>query len=286
VPLHVIGVMAVAVLAVSAAAPLVRLAEGVHPVAIGAWRTLGVALILAPAFKPLTRRDTALTGLAGVLLALHFWSWFASLGHTTVMRSTLLVTLNPVWTALVEWLAWRESPRPVYWIGLGVAAPGVLLLAGGGVGGEATLLGDGLALLGGVFGSLYLLVGRRVRQRVGIATYGGLVSAAAAAVLLPLALVLEAPLVGYPTGSWLALLGLTVGPQLLGHVGFNYSVRYVKASVAAAFILLEPVGAALLAVALFAEVPGGLEVAGGVLVLVGVLVATRPGREPSQVEVP
>ncbi len=270
-----VGVMAVAVVAVSAAAPLVRLADGVHPVAVGLWRTAGVGLLLLPAVRPMSRRDALWTGLAGVFLALHFWSWFASLGHTTVMRSTLLVTLNPVWTALVEWLGWKEPPKRAWWLGLGVAVPGVLLLAGGGEGGAATLYGDGLALLGGVFGSLYLLVGRRVRQRVGIASYAGCVSLAAAAVLAPLALGLQAPLWGYSGSAWLALLGLTVGPQLLGHNGFMYSVKYVKASVASVFILLEPVGAALLAVVLFAEVPGWLEVAGGALVLVGVGLTTR-----------
>ncbi len=267
--------MAVAVVAVSTAAPLVRLAEGVHPASVGFWRTLGVALLLAPTLRPVSRRDGLWILLAGTMLALHFWAWFASLAHTTVMRSTLLVTLTPVWTALVEWLGWKETPRRAYWIGLGVAVPGVLLLAGGGSAGQATLLGDLLALLGGVFGSLYLLVGRRVRQRVGIATYGGLVSGAAALVLLPIALALDAPIWGYSDSSWLALLGLTVGPQLLGHNGFNYSVRYVKASVASIFILLEPVGAALIALVLFAEVPNSLEIVGGLLVLIGVGFGTR-----------
>ncbi len=277
VPVRVFLVMGVAVLAVSAAAPLVRLAEGVHPVAVGLWRTLGVGLLLLPAVRPISRRDALWTLLAGAFLALHFWAGFASLAHTTVMRSTLLVTLNPVWTALVEWLGWKEPPHRAWWLGLSVAVPGVLLLAGGGDAGGATLLGDGLALLGGVFGSLYLLVGRQVRQRVGIASYAGLVSLAAALVLLPLALWLQAPLWGYSGSAWLALLGLTLGPQLLGHNGFMYSLKYVKASVTSVFILLEPVGAALLAVVLFAEVPGVLEIAGGALVLLGVALATRTG---------
>ena len=278
VPVRVFLVMGVAVLAVSAAAPLVRLAEGVHPVSVGLWRTLGVGLLLLPAVRPVSRRDALWTLLAGTFLALHFWAWFASLAHTTVLRSTLLVTLNPVWTALVEWLGWKEPPQRAWWLGLGVAVPGVLLLAGGSDGGSATLLGDALALLGGVFGSLYLLVGRRVRQRVGIASYAGLVSLAAALVLLPLALLLQAPLWGYSGSAWLALLGLTLGPQLLGHNGFMYALKYVKASVTSVFILLEPVGAALLAAVLFAEIPGVFEIIGGGLVLLGVGVASRADR--------
>jgi drug/metabolite transporter (DMT)-like permease len=269
--------MAVAVVAVSWAAPLVRLADGVHPVAIGFWRTFGVFLLLAPSLRRIPRRDVLLTGLAGVFLALHFWAWFTSLSHTTVMRSTLLVTLNPVWTALVEWLGFKEVPKRAYWLGLMVAGPGVLLLAGGGGSGTATWEGDLLATLGGILGSLYLLVGRRVRQRVAFAAYGAMVSGAAALVLLPLALTLQAPLWGYDPSSWLAILGLAIGPQLIGHNGFTYSVRYLKASVVSVFILLEPVGAGILAILLFAEIPASLEVIGGVLVLLGVAVATRKG---------
>ena len=86
-------VLAVAVGAISAAAVLFRLAEGVHPIAAALWRTGSVGLLLAPSLRGaglgrMERRDALLTVLAGAFLALHFWSWLESLHHTTCLLYT------------------------------------------------------------------------------------------------------------------------------------------------------------------------------------------------------
>ncbi len=280
-------VLAVAVTAISAAAVLFRLAEGVHPVVAAFWRTATVAALLAPSLRrpavrrSLGRRDLALVVLAGLFLALHFWAWFASLQHTTVLRSTLLVCLTPVWAGVLEWTFLRNRPQTRFFVGIGVALAGVGLmsasLASSG-GGSAT--GDVLATIGGVLSASYLLIGRSVRQRVGIGPYGALVCGATASWLLPVALVLGEPLTGFSPGTWLALAGLTLGPQLLGHIGMNYAVGYLSAAVVSAAILLEPVGSAVLGALVLGEWPGPLEWVGGAVVLAGVGVATlrRPTR--------
>lgn len=285
-PLPPTLVLAVAVTAVSAAAVLFRLAEGVHPVVAAFWRTATVAALLAPSLRraevrrALGRRDLGLVALAGFFLALHFWAWFASLQHTTVLRSTLLVCLTPVWAGLLEWAFLRNRPHLRFFAGIGVALLGVglmsasLVSAGGG-----SLLGDGLATIGGVLSASYLLIGRSVRQRVGTGPYGALVCGATAAWLLPVALVLGAPLTGFSSQAWLALAGLTLGPQLLGHIGMNYAVGYLSAAVVSAAILLEPVGAAILGAVILGELPGPLEWVGGAVVLAGVGIATLRARE-------
>ena len=268
--------VALAVLAVSAAAVLVRLAGDAHPAAVGFWRCAGAAVLLAPWIRPLPRRDALLTLLAGALLAAHFWSWFASLATTSVMRSTVLVTLAPIWVGLLEWLVLRDAPPRRFWAGIGVAVAGVALMtATGGDSGPGSVGGDALALLGGVFGAGYFVVGRAVRPRVPIGTYGALVSGAAALWLLPVVWGADAALTGFPPAAWAALAGLVVGPQLLGHVGLNYAVRYLTAAFVSSVVLLEPVGATLLAVAVFGEVPSPAAAAGAAVTVVGVLVATR-----------
>ena len=78
----------------------------------------------------------------------------------------------------------------------------------------------------------------------------------AAAVLLPACLLTGSDLGGYRTASWLALAGVVVGPQLLGHTVFNGLLAAVSASVVAVVMLLEPVIATALAWWLFDELPG------------------------------
>lgn len=272
-------------MAVSAAALLVRVAGEVHPVVAGLWRTGAVGLLLAPTLvrdrRGLHPRSLAWTVFAGLLLALHFWTWFESLHRTTVLRSTLLACLTPIWTGAGEWLLGGSRPSRRFWLGIGTALVGVGWMVGGvdEGGDQSRLSGDLLAVLGGIFAAGYLLVGRTVRQSVAIGPYGAVVCLACAAWLFPVARLFDAPLVGFSAVAWWALVGLSLGPQLLGHIGFNYSVRYLPAYVVTAAVLLEPVGAAVLGVLVLSELPTGAEIVGSLVVLLGVAVATWPKRD-------
>lgn len=272
-------VLAVAVLAVSSSAVLVRLAPAIPPIALALWRTTGSAALLAPAIRPMARGDLARTAAAGLFLAAHFVAWFASLHHTTVLRSTVLVCTTPLWTGLIEATVLRRPPSARTWLGFGVALAGVALMAWGGapVDGGAWI-GDALALLGGALAAVYLVLGRVVRARVGIGAYGAVVCACAALALMPVAVATDTQLLGFSWESWLVVAGITAGPQMLGHNGFNYALRYVSAAVVSAATLLEPVGAAALAALLLGEWPTALEVAGGAVCALGVFVVLRrPG---------
>ena len=274
---------------------LVRLAPEVPSVSAAFWRTALVGLALAPtlvpraARAPLHARGWALGVVAGLLLALHFWSWIESLHRTTVLRSTLLVCLTPLWTGLLEWTFLRQAPARRTWIGLGVAIAGVLCMNAGAAGGPGvvTPLGDGLALVGGALSAAYLFVGRLLRPTMALAPYGGLVFFSCALWLAPIAWLSGAPLWGWDAAAWGALVAMALGPQLLGHLGLNYAVRYLPAVIVSALILVEPVGASALGAAVLGEWPGLFEVLGGAIVLAGVAwaawpVATRPPGSPPQ----
>lgn len=264
------AVLALALAAISAAGVLARLAEGVHPLAIAFWRTLAVGLLLLPwaRTRPSARDALGSVG-AGLLLAAHFWAWFASLQQTSVLRSTVLVCLTPIWVGVLEARLLSAPPPPRFWAGIAVAVLGVGLMVseGEGAGGWG---GDALALVGGMLSAAYFTVGRSVRQRLDFLTYGALVCLAAALWLAVLAGVVGAPLVGLPPGAWVPLLAMALGPQLLGHVGLNFAVRYLPAARVASLILLEPVGAAVLAAIWLRETPSAVELAGAGVVLAGV----------------
>ncbi len=247
---RVMVVLSLAVAAVSTAAILVRLVPDMHPVAIAFWRTAIVATLLLPSLlsrqaKRPQGQALAWTVLAGLCLALHFWSWFASLQHTTVMRSTVLVCLTPVWAGLLGWVGGRDRPTIMFWLGIGLALLGVVGMSSTAITPETStsMLGDGLALLGGMLAAIYLTIGRKIRQTSGIGPYGTMVTGACAIWLLPAAGVTGASLVPTDTHAWLVIIAMALGPQLLGHIGFNYAVKYISAAIVGAVVLLEPVGA-------------------------------------------
>ena len=114
----VLGVLALSVVGISFAAPLVRLSHA-HAVVIATWRLFFSLIIVAVAlaitggwrqWRTLDRTGLALATGAGVLLALHFWAWNASIALTTIAASTVLVDLQPVLVAGASAVWLREAP--------------------------------------------------------------------------------------------------------------------------------------------------------------------------------
>jgi len=283
-------VLAVAIVAISGAAVFIRLAEA-PGVVVAAWRMLIAALLLAPlAVRALRRRPAAPgslrpTVLAGVLLGIHFATWISSLSYTTVAASVSLVATTPLWVALMGWAFLRRTPSLSVLLGVLLAVAGGAVIAFGdlvgataGVGAPAPLLGDALALVGAIALAGYLLLGRVAQHRgLTIDAYAGMAYAVAAVVLLPLPAIFGLSYLGYPAATFGWILALALVPQLIGHTGINYAMRHIDPTRVATAALLEPVGAALLALALFAEVPSPVTLLGATVVLLGVFVTVRTG---------
>ena len=266
-------ILTCAILAVSTAAPLAKFSADVHPIAIGFWRTFCVGAILAilSLRNPprLRKKDLLWSMLAGAFLALHFWSWFASLRETSVLRSTVLVCLNPIWTGLLERSLFHQRQSKRYWMGVSIAIIGLAVMNGlSDLSGQ--IKGDGLALLGGFLGSCYMISGRRLRQHIDIIPYGAIVCLSCAGSLGVIGLITGVEWVGFAPLSWLALGAMALGPQFFGHIGINYALKSVTAATIALLLLLEPVGAALISTVLLNEWPSLLECLGAAIILTGV----------------
>jgi drug/metabolite transporter (DMT)-like permease len=70
-------------------------------------------------------------------------------------------------------------------------------------------------------------------------------------------------------------LGMALGPQLLGHTSYNWSLKHVSPTFIAVVTLGEPVGSALLAWIFFDESFALLQGIGFVMLLVGIYLAAR-----------
>src|SRR2546423_624620 len=80
---------------------------------------------------------------------------------------------------------------------------------------------DALAVAGGVLGAGYVTAGGRLRQDVSTTAYTSVCYGVATALLLVTCLAAGARLGGYPARTWLKLVAVTAGPQLVGHSLIN-----------------------------------------------------------------
>ena len=288
-----LAVLGASVLVVSSAAIMIRLAqgEGVSSLAIATWR-LGIAalvLIVVVAAKSDARAELAniskknlwLALASGAFLAAHFASWISSLSYTSVASSVALVTTNPIWIALFSWLVFRE--RLGRWLVLGIAAAFVgsaFIFASDAQlatqsSGNNPPLGNTLALVGSLTVCGYLLIGRRLRKAMSLLPYIVLTYSSAALVLLLMTWANGNALAGYSSLAWLCLMGLGLGPQLMGHSGINWSLKHIPATFIAIVILGEPIGSSLLAWWIFGEQFAPLQLVGFAILLASIYFASR-----------
>ncbi len=277
--------MAIAVVAMSWAAPLIKLSSA-PPLAIAAWRLTFATLLLLPAYTleeagaewwHLGSDAKWIAVAAGVFLAFHFAAWITSLRLTSVAASAVLVSLSPVFAWLFSRLFLGERPgrRQAIGILLAIAGAAVIALGDAQHAGKGALLGDLLALAGAAFGGAYFVIGRSLRPHLGLVAYITRVYGVAAVVLLLWAALRAEAFVQYLAHDWLIFAALAAGPMLVGHGGLNYALRYLPAYTVNVAALGEPVGATLIAWLLpsIAEPPGLPALAGGLLALGGIALA-------------
>ncbi|MCX5744755.1 MAG: DMT family transporter [Proteobacteria bacterium] len=266
-----------AIACVSTGAPFARWAAPTPPLAIGTLRVGMAALLLfgagwrdVHALRRLPTRELRLVALSGVLLGVHFGSWIASLSFTSTAASVSLVATNPIFAALFGTLL-GDRPRRRELVGIAIAGGGCAVVAGGdwSVGGEA-LVGDGLALVGAASAAAYLVVGRRLRERVPLLPYLGAVNLIAGLGLLVATLATGAALTAVSGHAVLACAGAALVASFVGHSLLNAAVRVTPTHLVALAILGEPIGSSLITWAAFGEQPPIHAVLGGAIVLVGI----------------
>lgn len=276
-------------LAIAFGAILARLAQaGGAPSLVVASVRLGLAALVItpiavltarPALRHLSRQQLLMGLAAGACLALHFATWISSLEYTSVASSTALVTTNPLWIGLASFLFLGEKPARAMIGGILLSLAGSLCIfwsdSQAASAGSQPLLGNFLALIGSWCFSAYLLIGRRLRAGLPLTAYIWIAYGVAAIFLLGSTQVAGQSFTGYSLGTWAAMAGLALGPQLLGHTAYNWSLRYVSATFIAVVTLGEPVGSALLAFIFFNEGFTLLQFAGFALLLAGIYLAAR-----------
>lgn len=281
-------VLVIGILGVSSSAILIRFSTAPSAVT-AAWRLLWTVILMTPVtlgignnrkqLFAIGKRALFLSCLSGLFLAAHFALWFESLQHTSVASSTTIVCTEVIWVALGYWLVLKGklSWKAVVSIVITVVGSVFIALSDSATGGMH-LYGDILAFLASVAASVYVLLGRVVRQTTSNTVYTYIVYSACAVTLSALSIAQGNPLVGFGANPLIVGLGLAVFSTILGHSILSWCLKYFSPAFISAAKLCEPVVAAILAGFLFGEVPTSLQLFGGALILGGVYIYSKVER--------
>lgn len=280
----------VAILGVSASGPL--MAGAVAPaMAIGFWRNALGTLAVAPFAARTIRRELGQLGragwrdvaIAGFMLALHFATWITALKMTSVAAATAMVSMQVVFVVVIDRL--RGEPTTAAVIGgVSIAVAGVLVITGVDFSLSARALsGDLLALLGGLTAAIYLMAGSRVRERVSTTSYTVVCYGICALLLFAGCLVAQVEMVDFSRNTWLAIIGVTICAQLLGHSVLNHLLAVMSPALISLLLLLEVPGAAILAGIFLDQTPPIGVYVGLALILGGLVLVVLRRPAPSVV---
>ena len=271
----------IGIIAISTASIFIKLCDA--PVLIIAtYRLMVASLMLSPfAYYKKTWRGWERNAwgwllLSGLLLSLHFALWITSLKYTSVASSVVLVTTHPIFVGVGGLLFLKERLGLNLILGIALSVLGSGLIGYGDMAlSREALMGDGLALLGAIAASGYLLVGRKMRKDQELFSYIFPVYSTAGLILILLSLIFRQSFYGYSASTYFYLFLLALVPQLIGHTTFNWALKYLPVSMVAVAILGEPIGSTLLAYFVLGEGLTIRKVIGGMSILSGILIALR-----------
>ncbi|MDQ6644485.1 MAG: DMT family transporter, partial [Chloroflexota bacterium] len=213
----------------------------------------------------------------GLVTALHFVFYIASLSFTTIAHTLAITYTSPIFVTLFSALVLHE-PLPLRkYFGIGLTIIGVAIMAGFephytscSLHGQCMILGDGLAVLSALCFSIYSIAGRGERDRHPLFRYTTNVYGMAALWLVPV-IPFFAFQHAYPLAAFGAVAALGIFPLGLGHTLYNASIRRVHATYANLIATQEVTGGVLLGIFLLHEIPPFTTVIGILVTLVGIM---------------
>lgn len=285
-----IFVAALGAVFIASSGVLVRLADA-SPVTVAVYRCLYALPVLflltlreQKQLGSLAARSQRLAWVAGIFFAIDLIFWHHAIEAVGAGLATVLGNLQVVIVGFVAWLLLKERPNNSLFVAVPVVLAGVVLISGV-VGSDAYGEDPRLGVIYGVATSLayaaFLLIlregSRDLRRIAGPLFHATLASAVTAAGFGAVFGGMEwHP--GWASHGWLAALALTA--QVAGWLLISRSLPRLPAAVTSVVLLLQPVGAMTLAAVTLGEDPGPVQLGGAVLILGGVVIATRGRSAP------
>lgn len=255
---------------------------------IAAYRmTFTVAMMIIPfsikegkQIKKVSIKTLSLCILSGIFLALHFAAWNSSIKYASIASCTVLVDTQPIFVVIGSFFLLKEKINKKSFICILIALAGSIVISLGDTSlGSKAIYGDFLALSGAIFVSVYMIIGRIVRQKISATMYTFIVYISSAITLIFLCIFSKTTLYPYPLQELFRFFLLALLCTILGHSIFSWALKYIKPSFVSTSILGEPVFATIWALLLFNEIPKVWQIIGSIFILLGIFGFAKSEKE-------
>jgi drug/metabolite transporter (DMT)-like permease len=240
--------------------------------------------------RSLPSRDRWFVVAAAVANTILNLSVFVAFQRISIALALLVFYLYPAFVALASVAWFGERLDRIRWAALTLSLLGmVLVVAGAGQLGNLDLLGIGLAFVGAIGQTFYVMAAKHGFARVPGAQAAALTMGGAATLYLAVALVVgQLGAIGQPLAGvdalWPVALAGIIGAGI-PTLSYILGIRRLGAPRAAILATFEPVVGVTLAALLLSEQPTLVQAIGGVLIIgAGIILQLRPRAELAEHE--
>ncbi|QHI74047.1 EamA family transporter [Aminipila terrae] len=218
----------------------------------------------------LSKEQWLLGLLSGLFLSIHYVLWFKSLNYTSVASSTVIVTLQPLFSFIGGYFLFHERMSKGALASCMVSLLGCLIIGWGDFQiSYQALLGDILAFIAAGFITIYFFIGQHMRKKLPVVPYSFLGYTVSTIFLGIYALNQQVSFTDYPLNTWGSFLGLAFISTILGQMVFNWLLKWLSSSVISMSILGEPIGTCTLAYFILGEMVSLQQCIGIFITLIG-----------------
>ena len=264
----------------------------VFPIFLLAWLRFGIAAL---AMVGWVRREPGEASLAlndrKLLFMESFFGNFLfsicmlfGVAQSSALAAGVIMAGIPAAVALLSRVVLHEHIGMRVMLGIACAVSGIALVSltqhGTASGAGASLVGN-LLLIGAVAcEAIYVVIGKKLTGRIGPKRISALINLWGLALVTPLGLwqALSFDFTGVASGSWWLLLFYSIAASMVTVWLWMTGLRHVPASKAGIFTVLLPISAAAIGVLFLGERFSAAQAGAFGLALVGVVLATWPGR--------
>ena len=216
---------------------------------------------------------------------------------TSAVSAGVIMAAIPAVVALMSWIFLKERIGPRIWAAVVCSALGISLLAlsknelsaQSGRGLEAdlahnkALLGNLLVFAAVLCEAAYAVIGKKLTGALSPKRITALINLWGFALMTPMGLYVawSFDFAAVPTPSWLLLVFYALAASVWTVWLWMTGLKNVPAAHAGVFTVMLPVSAALVGVLVLGEQLGGIQLLAFAVALVGVLLATLPGKAPT-----
>jgi drug/metabolite transporter (DMT)-like permease len=213
-------------------------------------------------------------------IALNQMLFLKGLSLTYSIHAVLLILSAPIFITIFAALFLKESISAIQIVGLGLGICGAVLLISMGKNsgsGDNVLLGDTLILINALSYTIYFIMVKPLMLKYNPVQVTRMIFTIGFFVVLPFGWN-EFTAVSWNSFGWLeyGCLGLiVVGGTFLAYLFNLYGIKILGASITGAYIYLQPIFAAIIAMIFLNESLGWYKVVAGILIFTGVYLSNK-----------